>query len=118
MTIEWRIFYADGSTFSNENGAPFDATPSGVQIIVIHEPEIGRYILAKKDFYWWDNARGRWFGGDQGGFYQYMLLRKGPKYVVFGEYIANSEYKQILHRALTDAEFLPKSAKWPEEDYE
>ena len=35
----WRIFYADGSTYSSEDGTWADAPPFGVQCVVYyHEP--------------------------------------------------------------------------------
>lgn len=32
----WRIFYADGSTFSSEDGTWADAPPFGVQVVVYY----------------------------------------------------------------------------------
>lgn len=112
----WRVFYADGSTYSSNDGGPYDAPAIGVQVIAYSVPDVGRYILAKCDFYWWDAGRACWFGGDQSGFYQYMF-GKGPKRVLFGATVTNEEYQHCLKLALADPGFPEKSARRPGEDF-
>jgi len=66
--------------------------------------------LSCQDYYWWDNARGEWFAGDVAGYFQHMMLGKGPKAVLFGQYIRNDEYHNCMVAALADPDFLAKSA--------
>lgn len=112
--MQWRVYYTGGATFSDGDGAPFDAPAVGVQVIVQKEPEIGRYLLAQRDFYWWDAERQFWFGGDQAGFYQY-LFQPGPKKVLFGAFVSNAEYQEWIRQAHQDKDFPVKSARHPTE---
>lgn len=111
---KWRIYYTGGQSFSDLDGSPYDAPAIGVQIIVQREPDVGRYFVAQRDFYWWDEARQFWFGGDQAGFYQY-LFAAGPRKVLFGTYVTNREYQDCVRFATNDLDFPPKSARHPEE---
>ena len=57
MSLKWKIYYDDGSTYSDELGDPFEAPARGVQIIAIEHPEVGRELLGKEDFYWYRDGR-------------------------------------------------------------
>jgi hypothetical protein len=113
--LQWRVYYTH-DTFSNLDGTAYDAPPIGVQVIAYRQPDIGTYILAKCDFYWWDIARSQWFGGDQSGFYQY-LFGKGPRKVLFGATVTNAEYEACVKRALEDPDFPEKTARLHGEDF-
>ena len=104
----WRVFYGDDATYSNEDGSPFDAPALNVQCIVHSDPEVGRTIRAKCDFYWL--VGDSWHGGDIFGLWDY-LTRPGAKKVIFGRSLAPDEYDAVLKAALTDPDFPPKSAR-------
>jgi hypothetical protein len=110
----WRIFYTDGSTYSSLDGSPYDAPPDGVQVIVKADADNGRFLVAQRDYYWFDHQRQEWFGGDIGGFWQH-LRKPGPSKVLFGEFVTNAEYNRCITAALSDPAFNPKSARHPEE---
>lgn len=110
----WKIYYSDGSTFSDKDGDPFNAPGRGVQMIVHEHSEVGRHLLGREDNYWWSGSR--WFGGDLFGLYDY-LQEPGPKKVIFGRVIDNESFKRITQAALNDPEFPPKSAKLQGERY-
>lgn len=103
MSLKWKIYYDDGSTYSDELGDPFEAPARGVQIIAIEHPEVGRELLGKEDFYWYRD--GRWFGGDNFGMYDYLLF-PGPKKVIFGRVISSVEFQKIIKRCNVD-DYLP-----------
>ena len=57
----WRIYYADGSTFSNKDGSWAEAPPFGVQCIVwYHDPAPFKTIHAERN----DEAIYVWQGDD------------------------------------------------------
>jgi hypothetical protein len=115
--VRWRIYYVGGETFCDEQGSPFDAPTLGVQVVLVAEPEVGRMLIAMRDYYWWDVARSTWFGGDVAGFYQYLMFDKGPKAVLFGRFVTNEEFQSCVKRAMFDPDFPPKSGKHPTEGW-
>lgn len=112
--MKWKIYYTDGSTYSDQDGSPFDAPALHVQVIVVEEPAVGRFLIAQRDRYWWDPERNSWFGGDTQGEFQ-NNLKKGPKATLYGEFVWNHEYQNCIKAALADPYLPPKSARHPEE---
>lgn len=110
MAPAWRIYYADGSTFSSYDGEPWQAPKVGAQVVLKTDPDVGRFLFAARDFYWFDHERGEWFGGDQAGFYQH-LMANAPSCVVFGTNVKTREYHDCILAALRDTDFPPKSAR-------
>lgn len=106
----FRIYYADGSTY---DGDPFVAPPDGVICIVKLDQDNGRFLVAQRDYYWFD---GEWFGGDLFGLFDH-LRQPGPRKVVFGRFVTNRVYQKVIGKALADPDFPPKSARHPEEIY-
>ena len=108
MSLKWRLYYGDGSTFSNADGPPQDAPCCNVQVIV--SIENGRRILqhgadnptAHRDYYWWENDG--WVIGDQAGYWQYMS-EPGWKTVKFGRTIETEKFHEIIKRVLADPDF-------------
>lgn len=93
--MEWRIFYDDGSTFSDEDGTPEQAPARGVIAIVCRDPVARWVVCSRFDYYVW---RGEWFGVDIFGLFDY-LVDPGWKGVTFGRTIANEEFRKIHTRA-------------------
>ena len=112
---EWRVYYSGGTSFSSGEGAPWDAPATGVQAIVNIDNMVGRVILSSCDYYWFDNVAMSWFCGDIAGLHQYLMLSKGPKSVLFGQYVSNEEFHRCYGAALADADFPAKSARHPSE---
>jgi hypothetical protein len=108
--MKWRVYYGDGSTFSNEDGDPSEAPALNVQIIIVRDDDphsqLGRYAVHKFDFYWWDDPD--WFGGELFGLFDY-LSRPGHKRVLFGRTVGNADFQAIVDRALADPDFIRKS---------
>ena len=107
--MTWKIYYDDGSTFSNEDGSPYEAPGLGVQIVAVENEKVGRVIYSMNDFYWYDTKNDCWYGGEKFGLFDY-LSSTGMKKVVFGRYILNSEFEKIYKVAIDDPYLPPKSA--------
>jgi hypothetical protein len=110
---DWRIYYGDGSTVSDDVD-PFTVPGVDVQAIVQRDADVGRYVLHHMDFYWWVEADRQWHQGDVFGLWDY-LARPGPKKVVFGRSLDNQSYKALLTVAVNDPDFPVKSALLPGE---
>lgn len=104
----WRVYYGDGSTYQ---GDPYEAPALNCACIVMAHEEVGRCVVAGKDYYWYED--GQWWGGDQVGFYDYMF-RPGPKKVLFGRSLNDRDYLEICKKARQDPDFTPVGAP---EDY-
>lgn len=109
----WRIYYADGSTFADEDGPAEDAPALGVQAInqMVGTPE-GRQMLhgagqrpnrTPVDYFVLDEGD-EWLGVDLFGLWDY-LQRPGWRKVLFGRTISNPEFAEILYRAGHDPDF-------------
>lgn len=110
--MNWRIYYGDGSTYSDEDGPPELAPKLDVQIInkCDETPGIdnrGTLRVQQYDFYWW-TEEAEWFGGDIFGLWDYMQ-RPGWKVVLFGRSRSYQRFLQVRQRALSDADFAPYS---------
>ena len=108
--MKFKIFYGDRSTYSDEDGSPFDAPRLNVQCIIGPDLNTGRYIVSDKDAYWWESNLERWFGGDRRGEWDY-LCRLGPRVVLYGRAVSEVEYNSIICVALADPDFPPKTAR-------
>lgn len=111
--IAWKIYYDDGSTYSNLDGSMDSAPKLGVQVIVYVDSEVGRVVLSMRDYYWL--AAYGWDGGDLFGLFDY-LSSSGLKLILFGRAVRTPRYRQILAQALADPDFPPKSAWYDWED--
>lgn len=118
--LEWRIYYGDRTTYSSEDGSPFDAPPDNVQAIVFVDPTVGRGIVAKRSIYYWVPEEGQWSGlMDQLGYGLFDYLRQpGARKVIFGRTISNAAYDAVIRQAVTDPDFPVKSANLPGEEFE
>jgi hypothetical protein len=105
MTMEWEIYYGDGSTYrytpeldSNIPEVDFveRAPTRDVQVIVQDDPDVGWVMLTTHDYYAW--RKDRWFGVDKFGLWDY-LASDGWKKVLFGRTLTNAEYQAIYERA-------------------
>jgi len=103
----WRIYYGDGSTYSDDDGDVFDAPALDVQAIAFRtsEPDhkTGHMPVFRFDYYWWE-PNGDWYGGDLFGLYDY-LTRPGPKKVVFGRTVSNTAHQACVDAACNSREF-------------
>ncbi|MHC4240156.1 MAG: hypothetical protein ACYSUC_10445 [Planctomycetota bacterium] len=104
---KWRIYYDDGTTYSDEDGPVENVPGLGVQTIIKPDNKVGREILSHQDFYWYE--KGQWLAGDVWGLWDY-LQRSGWKKVILGRVIPKEEFDLIYDLALADEGFPQKSA--------
>jgi len=96
--IDWKIYYADGSTFDSLQGSPQDAPSIGVICLKHFTLDNKWELLAYRDYYIYDR---QWWGGDSAGFWQYMF-KTGLKIVKFGTSTTDFEFERILATARED----------------
>lgn len=106
----WQIYYADGSTFSSEQGSPFDAPRTGVEVIVHEEIGGGFSLLSGADFYYWEPEASNWgwMYADQFSLVLHLQRAKAPL-VLFGEMIRHEQFTEMEKRALADVGKLKKA---------
>lgn len=104
---KYKIFYGDGSTYSNKTGPPERAPKRNVQAITVEDDVIGRRIEATNDYYIYTTHS--WRGCDNFGLFDY-LIEPGVKLVLFGRSLSDSEYKAIRDVATKDPYLPAKSA--------
>jgi len=108
----WRVFYADGVTYSDADGPTEDAPGQGVLVIAQADPDVGRELRYGSDFYVWDG--GRWLGVDQFGLWDY-LARPGWRKVLAGRTVGPREMEEAYRAALEDPSLPAKTARLPDE---
>lgn len=113
-TINWKVYYDDGSTYDNQDGPPKEAPKQGVICTVNRDDEVGRQIINQYDFYWWHYEEEYWYGGDIFGLWDY-LTQSGEKIVLFGRSVPRDQYRTIHQQAVNDPDF-PKKSAWEEEE--
>lgn len=133
--IDWKIFYDDGTVWTNEDGPWQEAPHRGVQVLVHRDTRVGprdpRYVGALTntgDYYvWWPGQEWPW-GCDVAGLLDYLVevgatdetARLADFSIAFlrehgvklGRSIGDNEFKAIFERARNDPD-LPKGAKLP-----
>jgi len=103
--VDWKIFYADGSTFS---GNPELAPKTKVQAIIVKDELIGRRVESSRDQYIYSPERGGWRGVDAYALYEY-LTEPGFKIVLFGSVMIDSDYRELWGKITQDSDLPPKS---------
>lgn len=84
--MEWKIFYEDGSTFSNLDGFPEEAPAFGV-VGIACQPDL-------------------WGCGDFVGLIDYLAHSPGYyKVVRFGRLVANDVYDRVIKACRDDPDF-------------
>lgn len=112
-TLDWRIYYDDGSTFDSSMGEPEDAPGFGVQCVVEADDDAGRVVLAGFDWYYYHCGSCRWWGSDIHGLLDKLLHRIDVEALMQGRNCV--DFNAILHKATNDPDFPRKSAKVPRE---
>lgn len=109
MTLpKWKIYYSDGSTFSNIQGKPWEAPKGGVQVINLLDGRKGVRRLQLVDYYVWSPTLQRWVDCIDSASVM-MRARQEPEIVVlFGEYLLQDDFEKILIQAHNDPDF-PRS---------
>ena len=117
----WKVFYADGSSFTNEDGLPEQAPKCGVLAVVFYNLDNRREIATSKNYYIYDETPifkdepwGTWFAADDAGYWQYMM-RPGKKIVLFGCTVHDFIWRRELGKITAEfPDALPNNVKLPE----
>jgi len=118
--MKWRIYYVDGSSYSDCDGALEDAPAWGVIIVAQedvtpHPYNIGRVYRFGRDFYCWRGETWGWTGQDGVGLTEY-LAGKGWKKVLNGTEARQDIYHRVKAQAEQD-DYLPLRAVRNPEGY-
>lgn len=97
----WKLYYGDGSTFSDEDGPPEQAPGCNVMCVAWYDEDNRRRLAHSADYYWFDPTCGRWVGSDLFGLWDY-LARPGLKTVKFGRMIGDLQYRAVMSKAMND----------------
>lgn len=111
MNVRWKIFYVDGSTFSNRDGEPEDAPGMGVAAIAQEDEVVGVQIHHGNDFYCCAEEYDGWYALDYFGLAQY-LARPGNKIIKMGEVMSTSKYRELITTIQKDPQLPNKSARY------
>ena len=106
----WRIYYGDGSTFSNLDGEPVDAPSFDFQCVVQPDELVGRSVMAGWDWYYYRPDLNEWWGSDLPGLLDHLLHRLPVEAVCQGRHSYNPVYSSIIKRAQEDPDFPKRSA--------
>ncbi len=100
----WRIYYDDGSVFTDADGSPYDAPRTGVQAIAQPNETVGWYILTSADAFYWEEEREGWNKADEYTKWDHLIRAKYPL-LVFGRMMATPDYKKLVDKIRAE---LPK----------
>ena len=121
--VDWKIFYEDGSTFTNKDGGPEDAPKNYVEVVMQYEPFRDRRDIISGagttyQYYCWHGDR--WIIHDDSGLEQYNALFKENPIVLRGFYIEDEKFWAIHTQAVNDPEWqgftstrLVRASAWP-----
>ena len=99
--MRWRIYYDDGSVFTDQDGSPWDAPRTGVQAIAQPNDRIGWYILHSADAYYFEASREGWSKADEYTKWDHLIRAYYPL-LIFGRQMSDAAYQEILKRVHSD----------------
>lgn len=111
--MKWLIVYSDGSEFSSDDGAPWEAPVGGVQVVFNEEATVGFRVEQSPHGYWgWDPEQG-WVGfRTMSGYWDYLFRTGIMKYVLFGRVLSNADWARTYKDAGERAMGRVKSGWW------
>lgn len=115
--LAWRIYYDDGATFDSSQGTPQEAPGLGVQVIVQPDPDVGRVVLTRFDWYYYRFDLEQWWASDYFGLLDQLTSDRAG---VVGAVKAGrnaGDYDRILKVATKDPDFPVGNAKRWRSDY-
>jgi len=109
--MHWRIYFADGRTFSDADGHPHESPGRYALVIVQRDDRCGRVLIHGFDWYVLDSA-GQWHGcPERADVDEYMLdLPARCVRVIKGFGVPDPAFADVMRRAKADPDFPPKSA--------
>jgi len=100
--MKYKVFYDDWPPHEGDTHCINHTMPStGVQVVVMPNPDGGIMTAAKSDYYVLDQRAGdtelRWYGVDLFGLFDYLM---STGLVLFGKTINGQEFRRILEDAM------------------
>lgn len=120
--MEWRIYYSDGSTFDNTQGAPWECPDKPICVIVERDRDpsiynVGRLLIHQFDQYMFSDHIGGWHGVlTQHDMLRHLHVGCGPggvRVVREGLWIPSTDYRRIISTAARDPDFPIKHGHDP-----
>lgn len=112
---KWIVYYGDGTRFTWEDGTPFDAPRTNVQLIVVEddkEDQDGWLFQSDAEYYYYDSHLDIWYVADTFAMYD-ILIRCRTPLVLFGRYIDRDQFNAILRKAVDDVSAMgSKKTRW------
>lgn len=93
--MKWKIFYSDGSTYSDDDGDIFDAPRQDVQAIIELDARVGWRWCSGGDYFYFDPDRGGWNSSDM--IWDYLIRCKHPL-VLIGRQMRDDEWSKLFAR--------------------
>ena len=95
--MTWKIYYADGSTFSSEDGRPEDAPGHGVLAIADKNAANTVHMF---DWYYWRTDVEEWWGSNvHGVLYQFCKYPDITRAIKQGELVQTPQYNEVVKEA-------------------
>jgi hypothetical protein len=113
--MRWKVYYVDGTTFSNQDGEPQDAPGLGVLAVAQEDASVGVLVHHSNDFYCFGEQIGGWYGMDYFGLAQY-IEDGGCLVIKLGKVMGTHEYRALIKKIKKDPDLPDKSARYPWED--
>ena len=101
--MDWKIYYADGSTFSDEDGDWNGAPADGVCCVVVRDEDYGRFVLNGLNFYYMPQG-GRPTDVSHTSDINPQLRAQAP-WLKHGVGSSREQWKEVLLRACKDEDF-------------
>lgn len=100
--MQWRIYYDDGSVFTDKDGSPWCAPRTGVQIIAYEDVD-GWGLISQADFYYYEPESCTWGWWHCGPVGMTLHLQRARKpLILFGAMMLNEGFSEVEKRALAD----------------
>ena len=103
--MNWKIYYTDGTTYSDEDGDWENAPSHGVVCVVVKDPDYGRFVLNGLNYYYRPNNAGPLDVAHCNDIVP-QLVEQAP-WLKFGTGVSKAHWKEILIKATKDPDFGP-----------
>lgn len=114
MSVEWVIYYTDGSRVTSEMCEPRETPNDGVAVVLVRDGRCGRRVLYEGDYYLWSPTLGMWTKQiDAAGALMRACIAEPWCVIRRGEYQREAAFERILIAAHNDPDLPPVSPSAP-----
>lgn len=109
--MKWVVWYSDGTSFTDYDGAPHEAPRWGVLCVSTRNGH-NRTIWHATDYYCWADG---WVSCDTTGLIDYLANRPGPeKIVLMGRHVQPEQFWRVFELAQNDHRLPLNDAPGPD----